>query len=143
MATKERLDAKSLVNYKALKKQLKTVQCGGMKYHYYKLDESLYVLGSTRKGAVVGRHFTLDLVDDSVDLSSMIASTKGCLVLQYSPSSAALIATHLLGDTPNEFHVMASIQSGKSIYVATANAIWDVSGTSIEFVQETNPDDKE
>ena len=136
VSEKDRFKPKTLANYKELRAALKSAQCDGLKYQYYAVDDNLYVVGSSRQGVTIGRHFKFKLADDLVDMSSMQASTNGCLVLRSDPSAEALVVTHILSDTPTEFHVLASIVSGKTIYVGTKNAIWKVSGPSIDFVQE-------
>ena len=139
VAEKDRFKPKTLANYKDLKDALKSAQCDGLKYQYYAVGDTLYVVGSSRQGVTIGRHFKFKLAEDSVDMSSMQASTNGCLVLRSDPSAEALVVTHILSDTPTEFHVLASIVSGKTIYVGTKNAIWKVSGSTIDFVQEMEP----
>lgn len=136
VSEKDRFKPKTLANYKELRAALKSAQCDGLKYQYYAVDDNLYVVGSSRQGVTIGRHFKFKLADDLVDMSSMQASTNGCLVLRSDPSAEALVVTHILSDTPTEFHVLASIVSGTAIYVGTKNAIWKVSGPSIDFVQE-------
>ena len=139
VSEKDRFKPKTLDNYEVLRDALKSAQCDGLKYQYYAFDDTLYVVGSSRQGVTIGRHFKFKIAENSVDMSSMQASTNGCLVLQSDPSAEALVVTHILSDTPTEFHVLASIVSGKTIYVGTKNAIWKVSGPSIEFVQEMEP----
>ena len=139
VAEKDRFKPKTLSNYKDLKDALKPAQCDGLKYQYYAVGDTLYVVGSSRQGVTIGRHFKFSLAQDSVDISSMQASTNGCLVLPSDPPAEALGVTHILSDTPTEFHVLASIVSGKTIYVGTKNAIWKVSGPTIEFVREMEP----
>ena len=136
VAEKDRFKARALTNYIDLKDALKSAQCDGLKYQYYAVGDTLYVIGSSRQGVTIGRHFKFKLAEDSADISSMQASTNGCLVLQSGPSAEALVVTHVLSDTPTEFHVLASIVSGKTIFVGTKNAIWKVSGPIIDFVQE-------
>lgn len=136
VAEKDRFKPKTLANYKELRDALKSAECDGLKYQYYALDDTLYVVGSSGQGVTIGRHFKFKLGENSVDLSTMQASSNGCLILQSDPSTEALVVTHILSDTPTEFHVLASIVSGKTIYVGTKDAIWKVSGASIDFVRE-------
>jgi hypothetical protein len=140
VSEKGRFKLKTLGNYQELRDALKSAQCDGIKYQYYVVDDTLYVVGSSRQGVTIGRHFKFKLAENSVDISSMQASTSGCLVLPIDPSTEALGVTHILSDTPTEFHVLASMASGKTIYVYTKNAIWKVLGPRIDFVQEVEPD---
>ena len=48
---------------------------------------------------------------------------------------AYAVMTHLISDTPTEFHVMQSLTWHKPMFVGTRTGIWKVDGDSIVKLQ--------
>jgi len=101
---------------------------------------SVYYIANTPldKGAQFGRHYRVDYDNKSNEISTIEFSTKGCiLVPNDAPDGAevaALVITHILADSPSEFHVFLSYLHNKDIYVGTAAGNWKVNKNSIELM---------
>ena len=79
-----------------------------------------FLAAAGKKGDLVyGRHYR-------VEGTRVVASTKGCLELPVSKDVAAGVITHLLSDTPSEFHVYLSLTTTLPIYVMTRSGAWAV-----------------
>lgn len=87
-------------------------------------------LGATAKS--FGRHYKI--VDGTVT-----PSTKSCFVQPASPRAVAAVVTHLLSETPTEFHVFLSLAQDKPIYVMTSLGVWAVEKGKIRLVKQHEP----
>jgi hypothetical protein len=101
---------------------------------------SVYYIANTPldKGAQFGRHYRVDYDNKSNEISTIEFSTKGCILIPNdAPDGAkavALVITHILADSPSEFHVFLSYLHNKEIYVGTAAGNWKVKKNSIELM---------
>ena len=94
--------------------------------------EIIYLIaqGPKENQIVFGKHFKI--FDDKI-----VSSTKSCFVLPSPPeNSVGSFVTHLLSDTPTEFHVFISLKHNKPVFVGTARGIWKVENGEIEFIEE-------
>jgi len=136
--SKSSIKMKSLDNYKEVKGFLKQNKCPGFKYKAYSIPESnrFYLVASKGKSVIIGRHFVGSLQGNSVDVSSLISSTNGCINLG-SPKkdAAAMFVTHLKPE-PNEFHVLQSNLANISLYVSTKDTLYSVSNGDITTVEK-------
>lgn len=81
---------------------------------------------------VFGRHY-------KVAKGVVIPSTKSCFISSAEPPDKNVVGvftTHLLSDTPTEFHVFLSLKHKKPIYVVTSRGIWKVELDKIEFLEK-------
>jgi hypothetical protein len=81
---------------------------------------------------VFGRHY-------KVQGDKVFASTKGCLVIPVPPpgaTAAAAWVTHLLSDTPTEFHTYLSLKHEKPVYVRTSMGMWKIENGKIELSEK-------
>jgi hypothetical protein len=101
---------------------------------------SVYYIANTPldKGAQFGRHYRVDYDNKSNKISTIEYSTKGCVLIPNDAPDgaevAALFITHILADSPSEFHVFLSYLHNKEIYVGTAAGNWKVNQNSIELM---------
>jgi hypothetical protein len=101
---------------------------------------SVYYIANTPldKGAQFGRHYRVDYDNKSNKISTIEFSTKGCLLIPNDAPEgaevAALFITHILADSPSEFHVFLSYLHNKEIYVGTAVGNWKVNKNSLELM---------
>ncbi len=89
-----------------------------------------FIRGSSKPSEIViGRHYRVSA--DAVTPSSVACST-----LQAPPAGAvAVYVTHLLSETPTEFHVFLSLQQANPIFVGARGAVWSVEHGVIRYVQ--------
>jgi hypothetical protein len=93
---------------------------------------------------VIGRHFKASVVDGAADLSTLAASTKGCLILKIPPGGggrpgAKLVGaytTELISTTPTEFHVLESKLHRIALFVSAGGEVWEVNNGSIRSADE-------
>ena len=101
---------------------------------------SVYYIANTPldKGAQFGRHYRVDYDNKSNKISTIEFSSKGCILIPNNAPDgaevAALFITHILADSPSEFHVFLSYLHNKEIYVGTAAGNWNVNQNSIELM---------
>ena len=79
-----------------------------------------------------GRHYKL--IKDTI-----IPSTKTCFVSSSEAAVenvAAAFTTHLLTETPTEFHVFLSLYHQRPIYVVTSGGVWKVELGKIEYIKK-------
>jgi hypothetical protein len=133
IATKDTFRERSLGNAKELRAQLKEMQCPGYRYRHYRVDNTVYVIGSRRGGIVIGRNFKYSVdATGNADLASLISSTRGCLALD--AGQGIPFATHL-GKEPTEFHQIAATIHDTELYISAQGTLWKVSKDSIEEVK--------
>ena len=86
----------------------------------------------TAGSSVFGRHYR-------VDEKGVTPSTKSCLAYPPAPDGAvASFVTHLLSETPTEFHVYVSLKDKRPVYVGTSAGNWVVDGEKIMFMGPRN-----
>ncbi|MCK8043998.1 hypothetical protein MSG37_03805 [Shewanella sp. 1CM18E] len=101
---------------------------------------SVYYIANTPldKGAQFGRHYRVDYDSKSNEISTIEYSTKGCVLIPNNAPNgaevAALFISHILADSPSEFHVFLSHLHNKEIYVGTAAGNWKINKSSIELM---------
>jgi len=79
---------------------------------------------------VFGRHF-------AVDGDNIVASTNTCIAVPPTPPDKPAVAayiTHVLSETPTEFHVYLSLKHHKPVYVGTSAGNWLVDGDKVSFL---------
>jgi len=103
------------------------------KYNAYLANGSVYFIAEhpTSGGIVFGKHF-------KITGNNITKSTITCFASPEQPpeNAVASYTTHLLSNTPTEFHVFASLQHKKPIYVVTKIGIWKVEGEKILFAEK-------
>jgi hypothetical protein len=129
-----RYDLTRLSNRRALRSEVGRQRCPGMKYDFYRIRDTPYVIASARTGVVIGRHMKFDVVGESVIIESMTPSTETCLALVLFPAAPALVVTHVRSDLPTEFHALASLVSGRVIYVETPTGTWKVEAGTVSLL---------
>lgn len=91
-----------------------------------------YFIGQDPKNRLVfGRHFR-------VSGSQVKASTKSCFVAPNPPAGAKVagaFTTHLLSDTPSEFHVFLSLVHGQPIFVGTQSGRFVIENGKISVMR--------
>jgi hypothetical protein len=101
---------------------------------------SVYYIANTPsdKGAQFGHHYRVDYDNKSNKISTIEYSTKGCVLIPNDAPDgaevAALFISHILADSPSEFHVFLSYLHNKEIYVGTGVGNWKVNKNSIELM---------
>jgi hypothetical protein len=97
-----------------------------LKYKTYKVLEQerpvFYLLAQAPSpdSIVFGRHYR-------IEGNSVSPSTKSCFVSPPSPPGAVgAFSTHLLSESPSEFHVFLSIDQDTPIFVGTSYGAWRV-----------------
>jgi hypothetical protein len=106
-----------------------------LKYKVYKLleqDRHVYymVAQPPAAGAIVfGRHF-------KVAGDTVTPSTKTCFVTPPGPpGSVGAMSTHLLSESPTEFHVYLSLLHDTPIFVGTSYGAWMVAKGKVSLMQ--------
>ncbi|WP_317933541.1 hypothetical protein [Halioxenophilus sp. WMMB6] len=129
---------KKLANYKEVKSFLKASGCPGFKYTAYILPErsKFYLIATSSKNVIIGRHFVGDIADNLVDVSSLTSSTNGCLNMGTARAyTVGMFVTHLKPE-PNEFHVQESNLAKIALYVRAGDELYSVSEGVISIVEE-------
>lgn len=100
------------------------------KYRAVVIGPAVYFLGqpAATGDIVFGRHYKV--VGETVT-----PSTKSCLSQSLPPNVVAPFVTHLLSDTPTEFHVYLSLQQNKPLFVNTRLGVWRVEEGKIRLAQ--------
>jgi hypothetical protein len=101
-------------------------------YKAYAVNGNIYFIAepTANEGIMFGRHYKVTETD-------LIKSTSSCFVTPPPPSnSVAAYTTHLLTDTPTEFHVFLSLKHKNPIYVGTKTGTWKVEQGGIDFVEK-------
>lgn len=88
---------------------------------------------------VIGRHFRARVSDATVDLNSLVASTKSCLIMKMRPGAIGVGASELISATPTEFHVLESKLHGLPLYVVAGGTAWTVNNGSIRKLEKLGP----
>jgi hypothetical protein len=93
--------------------------------------QRVYFLADPNKtgNLVFGRHYR-------VEGMTVVPSTKACLEFPVNKNAAAAITTHLLSDTPTEFHVYLSLTTNLPIYVMTRSGSWAVEAGRIRTLEK-------
>ncbi len=91
------------------------------------------------KGVQFGRHIRVDYKLNTDDLINLSKSTNSCILIptEDSPEGsevAGVFITHLLSETPSEFHVFLSYLHNKEVFVGTSAGTWKVNKNSIELM---------
>lgn len=128
-----------------LKEMLKAQMCEG---NYEPLTiirkekelESIYFLLMPPKdnGVQFGRHFRMDFKLGTNDIDSVTFSTKGCILIPAQEKAGGsqavgLFITHLLSETPTEFHVFLNHYHKKPIFVSTKQGVWKIENGKINL----------
>jgi hypothetical protein len=101
-------------------------------YKAYVVRSDIYFIGESplAGGIVFGRHF-------KISNGSVVKSTKTCYVTPPPPSNAlAAFITHLLSETPTEFHVFLSLLHGNPIFVGINKEVWKVENGVITYTKK-------
>lgn len=100
------------------------------KYRAVVVGPSVYFLGqpAAANDVIFGRHYKV--VGETV-----MPSTKSCFVQSMPPNVVGPFITHLLSDTPTEFHVYLSLELNKPIFVGTSLGVWGVEQGNIRLVR--------
>ena len=102
------------------------------RYNAYLANGDVYFIAEppTAGGIVFGRHYR-------VLENKVVKSTITCFAPPEPPKDAVgAYTTHLLSDTPSEFHVFLSLKYKKLVYVGTKAGTWKVEGGKIEFIEK-------
>jgi len=84
----------------------------------------------------IGGHTRFRVSKDGLHVLAREPSAKSCLEFDLGdPRMAYAVMTHLISDTPTEFHVMQSLTWHKPMFVGTRTGIWKVDGDSIVKLQ--------
>ncbi len=80
---------------------------------------------------VFGKHYKI--INDKI-----IPSTKTCFITSPPPDKkvAGAYVTHLLSDTPTEFHVFISLKTKEPVFIGTAKGMWKAENGTVEFLKE-------
>lgn len=94
----------------------------------------VYVIGevSEDQGAMLGRHYRVQLSPDGKTVRSLLPSTRDCTYLSVSNLTDARYITHPLSPGATEFHVFLSLLYKMKFRVHTAMAIWEIDNGDIE-----------
>ncbi len=99
----------------------------------------VYLLAATDQPgiAVLGRHVCVELSADGTRVVQVRPLSKGVIEIPLAtPANErvhALSVTHVLGDTPSEAHVFASLAYGLPIFVGTARGLWKVEAGTVQY----------
>ncbi len=136
----------SFANGKAVKQFLKNSGCKKFKYKAYvtsRGDEmTVHLIADKKYHAVVGRHYSGPLLDNTVPLDDLHASTVTCLDLgpgvkqkmQDGLQIASFTTTHFEA-LPNAYHVMQNLLTETPLYVLTAEAIFKIEDGAVNRVE--------
>jgi len=106
-------------------------------FNHSQNEENLFLVlvPDEAEGVQFGRHFRFRFKLGTNDLIDITPSTKSCLLVPATGDSIPY-ATHLLSETPTEFHVFLSLYHNKEIYVSTSSGIWSVKGGLISKIEK-------
>ena len=126
---------------------LSQYSCEGVQYITFSIlresdgFQSIYHIANTPipKGVQFGRHIRVDYKLNTDDLINLSKSTNGCILIptEEIPEGskvAGVFITHLLSETPSEFHVFLSYLHDKEVFVGTSSGTWKVYKNSIELM---------
>jgi len=101
-------------------------------YSVYIVDSDTYFIAESSSTDIIvfGKHYKVS--SDGIASSS----TKTCFSIPIPKNSGAAVVTHLLSDTPSEFHVFLSLKYKTIIYVGTQKGAWKVDQGKITFIGE-------
>lgn len=122
----------SVVDQVAEKEKSKIDTFCGLQYKNYRAGTHIYFIAEPppKGGIVFGRHYTI--IGDRV-----ITSTVSCFVIPPpAAKSVGAYTTHLLTDTPTEFHVFLSLKHKSAIFVGTKSNTWKVDQGVINLLEE-------
>lgn len=137
---KKEVKLKTLENQKEVKKFIKENKCPDYDYKAFVIDNEdetkVYLLGFYKKDVLIGRHFVGQLIDQSLDLSSIKSSSEKCLNLgePFQPNSPLFVSHD--EDIPNEFHVFASEFSQIPIFVSAKKGLYRILRGKLSAVQK-------
>ena len=94
-------------------------------------DIVYFIAETPQEGAIVfGKHF-------KIVKNQVVTSTTSCFATQPPPENVVgAFVTHLLSETPTEFHVFLSLKHQQPMYVGTSRGNWKVENGKIEFYEE-------
>lgn len=101
-------------------------------YNAYLIDSTIYFIAEppVSGGIVFGRHY-------KISDGKVIKSTITCFASPEEPQNTlAAFTTHLLSDTPTEFHVFVSLKYKKAVYIVSKIGIWKVERGRITFIEK-------
>lgn len=126
---------------------LSQYSCDGVQYITFSVVresdgfKSIYHIANTpiEKGVQFGRHIRVDYKLNTDDLINLSKSTNGCILISTEDvpegsEVAGVFITHVLSETPSEFHVFLSYLHNKTIFVGTSSGTWKVNENSIELM---------
>ena len=98
-------------------------------------EENLFLILSSEDGVQFGRHFRFRFKARTNDLIDITPSTKTCINVPADGDDIPYV-THLLSDTPSEFHVYLSLKHKKQIFVSAGSELWSVQNGVISKVEK-------
>ena len=101
-------------------------------YSGYIVDSNTYFIAESPStdSIVFGKHYKIS-ADGIVSYS-----TKTCFAMPKPKNSSAAMITHLLSDTPSEFHVFLSLKYKTIIYIVIQKGLWKIDQGKISFLGE-------
>ena len=108
---------------------------GGEEFYVYLLTPM-----TAMDQAVFGRHHRFHVSADGRDMLGNRTFTNSCAIFPTRPpegggKTVGIVTSHLLDPSPQETHVMVSLQHDQDVYVMTGDTLWSVSGRRIRKVK--------
>jgi len=94
----------------------------------------LLLLPQADQGIQFGRHIRFRFDQGSNDIVDATTSTKTCILVPVKGDGIPYV-THLLSETPTEFHVFLSLYHETEIYISTSIGLWRVREGKISNVE--------
>jgi hypothetical protein len=98
------------------------------------IDVYLMPAMTTNNEVPFGGHFRLAVDTGAGVVRETQSFTNACLTMPRD-NAAGLWVTQLIGDTPTEVHVFASLTVGMPVYVGARSGLWSVEGRTIRYVE--------
>ena len=97
--------------------------------------ENIYILSipPSSEGIQFGRHLKFRFREGSNNIIDVAPSTKTCIVVPTGDGGMPYI-THLMSETPSEYHVFLSLYHKVNIYVGTSSGTWKVEAGKVSKV---------
>lgn len=101
-------------------------------------DVDVYLMPAmtTNNEVPFGGHFRFAVDTDPGVVRETQRFTNACLTMPRDDSTAGLLVTQLIGDTPTEVHVFESLTVGRPVYVGTRSGMLAVEGAAIRAIED-------
>jgi hypothetical protein len=100
------------------------------------VDIDVYLMpGTTTAGELhFGGFYRMGVDSESNVIREIARFTNSCITMQVDESTAGVVVSQIIGDTPTEIHVFTSLSFRKPVHVNTRSGLWEVSGAQIRLV---------